>query len=85
MKEKGYLIFPTVAKGHFTVWHYQQPITMRYIAVYNSTGELIWKNEYNGNANKYITIDLTKNPNGLYIVKIGYSNNQNFTERVIKQ
>ena len=45
LKEKGYLILPTVTQNRFSVWHYQQPTTLRYVTVHTSTGQLVWQKE----------------------------------------
>ncbi len=86
LKEKGYLISPTIVRDLFTVRHYQQATTLRYVNVYNSTGQLVWKKEFNGNAENLITVNLSGKMAGVYIVTLGYTDkNRNVSERIIKQ
>ncbi len=85
LKQDGVLLMPNPFQNNFTVWHYRPPLTLQYISVYNSTGQLIWKKEYNGNAATIISIDLEGKPAGLYIVQLGYkAPGKNTTYKVIK-
>jgi Secretion system C-terminal sorting domain/Pregnancy-associated plasma protein-A/CARDB len=85
LKEQGYLVLPNPFTDQFSVWHVQQPTNLRYIVIYNSAGQLIWKQEYNGNAQKLITIDMRKQAPGMYIVSLGYTDkNKNVRVKVIK-
>ena len=86
LKEQGYLVLPTVTTGTFAVWHYQQPTDLRSIAVYNATGQLIWKSDFNHNAEKYIPVDLSRHAAGIYFVNLGYDDkSRNVTQRIIKR
>ncbi|MBS1655051.1 MAG: choice-of-anchor J domain-containing protein, partial [Bacteroidetes bacterium] len=72
LKNDGYLILPNPFNTTFGIWHYQQPTNLRYISVYNSVGQLVWKKTFSGNADKYISIDLSNRAAGVYIVQMGY-------------
>lgn len=72
LKQDGLLLLPNPFKDNFTVWHFRPPLTLQYISVYNSTGQLVWKKEYSGNAGTIINIDLHGKPAGIYIVQLGY-------------
>lgn len=86
IKKQGYLILPTAFSNQFAVWHYEQPTTLRYINVFNSVGQLVWSKQYNGNAERYITINMWGKAPGVYMVRLGYSDSgRNVTQRVIKQ
>ncbi|MBD0331708.1 MAG: T9SS type A sorting domain-containing protein, partial [Chitinophagaceae bacterium] len=66
-------------------WHHQPPTLLRYVQVFNSVGQLVWRREYNGNANSLIPIDLSGNPSGLYFVHLSYTDaKRNVTEKVVK-
>lgn len=86
LKEQGYLVLPTVTTGRFAVWHYQQPTTLRSITVHNSSGQLVWKTDFNHNAGKYIAVDLSRHAAGVYFVNLGYDDKgRNVTQRIIKR
>jgi hypothetical protein len=86
LRQQGYLILPTVFKSSFTVWHYQQPIDLKYVSVYNAIGQLVWQQQFDGNAGRMISIDLSGKAPGVYIVKLGYSDEKkNVRQRVIRQ
>jgi hypothetical protein len=84
LKEKGYLVLPTVNNGQFAVWLYRNHQSLRYIAVFNSAGVLVWKKEFNGNADAYNLVNLQGQSAGLYFVKWGLEgDNRSLTERII--
>ncbi len=86
LKEKGYLVLPTVNTGNFALWLYQKQEKLRYLTVYNSIGKLVWKKEFNGNADAYIPVNLQGQPAGIYIVKWGFAGEDRaVTERIIIQ
>lgn len=86
LKEEGYLVLPTVTTGSFAVWHYQRPIGLRHITVNNAAGQLVWKRDFNHNADTYITVDLSRQAAGVYFVNLGYDNkSRNVTQRIIKR
>jgi len=86
LKAKGYLVLPTVSNGNFALWLYQNADRLKYIAVYNSTGHMVWRKEYNGSADAYIPVNLHGQPAGVYFVKWGFvGQNRAVTERIIIQ
>lgn len=84
LKSDGYVIYPSPFRDQFSIWHWQQPTNLRYVAVYTSTGQLLWKKEFNGNADKTINVDLSKHANGVYVVKMGYNGSKDVQVRVVK-
>jgi hypothetical protein len=86
LKQQGYLVLPSPFTSSFTVWHYQEPANLRYVNVYTSSGQLVWSQEYNGNASRNINVDLSTRSSGLYYIKLGYAEQKdNKTIKVIKQ
>lgn len=86
LKQQGYLVLPTVTQDRFSIWHYQQPTTLRFVTVHSSGGHLIYKKQYSRNAERFITVDLSSQPSGVYFVTVGYEDEyRNVTERVIKR
>ncbi|MBL0355363.1 MAG: T9SS type A sorting domain-containing protein [Chitinophagaceae bacterium] len=85
LKDQGYLIYPNPFNNTFLIHHsaVEPPVDLKAVQVYNSAGQLVWSNEYNGNAARQITVDLKGAANGLYILKMIYSN-KTVVERIIK-
>jgi hypothetical protein len=85
LKQQGYLILPTAFNSSFTIWHYQTPSTVKYVNVVNSIGQRIWNKQFNGNADKQVSVDLTGKAAGVYFVEIGYvDSNRNVVQKVVK-
>jgi hypothetical protein len=59
LKQQGYLVLPTIFRDGFTLWHYLQPTTLKFVNVYNAAGQLIWASNYNGDASRYIQVDMS--------------------------
>ncbi len=83
LKQQGYLIYPSPFQTYFIVQHYHAPTTLQGIAVYNTAGNRVYANQYSGNANSFITIDLSGFASGIYFVRLIYSDH-NVTERILK-
>ncbi|MBK5271713.1 MAG: T9SS type A sorting domain-containing protein, partial [Bacteroidia bacterium] len=83
LKQEGWLILPNPFKDQFNIWHLQQPTNLRYITIYNSAGQMIWKQEYNNNARKLITVDMRGQAAGIYIVNMGYADRKNIRVKII--
>ena len=80
-----YLILPNPFASQFNIWHLQQPTNLKYAVVYNSIGQVIWKQEYNSDAQKFITVDMSRQAAGVYIVNLGYADkSKNVRIKVIK-
>ncbi|HYC28646.1 MAG TPA: T9SS type A sorting domain-containing protein, partial [Chitinophagaceae bacterium] len=85
LKQKGYLVLPNPFSTSFSVWHWQTPVALKFISVYNTAGQLVWTKQYNGNAEKLETIDMSRNASGMYLVKFSYGDgSETVTESVIK-
>jgi hypothetical protein len=73
LKREGLVVYPNPFRNQFTVWHYQTPTDLTFIKVYSSTGQLVWYQQYSGNAMKQEAIDLTAQSAGMYLVQLGYA------------
>ncbi|MES2848887.1 MAG: M43 family zinc metalloprotease [Bacteroidota bacterium] len=82
-KKQGYLIYPNPFNGSFLINHTATPLDLKAIVIYNSGGQLVWSNEYNGNANKQVTVNLHNVANGVYVLKMIYTN-KTVVERIVK-
>jgi hypothetical protein len=88
LKEQGYLVLPTAFTSQFSIWHYrpEEARQLRFVTVYNAGGSMVYKREFNANAEKLISVDLSGQPAGTYIVTLGYNDSyRNVSERVIKR
>ncbi|MEP7143887.1 MAG: T9SS type A sorting domain-containing protein [Ferruginibacter sp.] len=83
LKDQGYLIYPNPFGNSFLVHHLYAPVELQAMQVFNSTGQLVWDNRYNGNANTEVNIDLGNLAKGIYILKMIYSN-KTVVERIVK-
>ncbi|MEO5893453.1 MAG: T9SS type A sorting domain-containing protein [Ferruginibacter sp.] len=83
LKNQGYLIYPNPFTNSFLVHHTMPPVDLQAILVYNSTGQLVRENLYNGNATTEVNINLGNLSRGIYILKMIYSN-KTVVERVVK-
>jgi hypothetical protein len=85
LKQEGFLVLPSPFTTQFTVWHYLTPTDLKFVSVYNSVGQLIWKADYSGDAPKLINVDLSNRAAGVYVVHLGYTDaNKNKAVRIIK-
>jgi len=84
LKEQGYLIAPNPTTGLLTIQHYPASSTLRGVAVYSSTGQLVWKAQYSAStALNYIPINLSHAASGVYIVQLVYTD-KTITQKVLK-
>ena len=85
LKQEGLLVLPSPFNTQFTVWHYLQPTDLKFISVYNSAGQLVWRKDFSGDADKQVVVDLSTRSAGVYIVHLGYTDsNRNSSIRIVK-
>ena len=82
--KRAYLVTPNPFSGTFTIRHYLPPGDLKKIQVTNAAGQLVWQKQFNNNAPKNITVDLSRSANGIYFVKLTYASNT-ITERIVKR
>lgn len=86
LKEKGYLVYPTVFRNEFTIFHYKIPNELQSIGIFNATGQMVWKQQYNGDAANNITVNLQGLAAGVYFIRMKYDNGRDdIVEKIIKQ
>jgi hypothetical protein len=78
------MIAPNPFNTSFSIQHYLRPANLRGIQVSNSAGQIVFSRSFNGNADSYITIDMSRFAAGMYAVKLVYDNKV-ITERVVKR
>ncbi len=84
LKEKGLTISPNPTNGLINIRHYPDAAGLQGVAVYSSTGQLVYKEQYNGGAApNLIAVDLWNQASGIYIVRLVY-NNRVVTRKVLK-
>lgn len=86
LKAQGYLVYPNPFNNIFLIHHsaVEPPTTLQSVQVFNAAGQRVWDKRYNGNADRQITIDLSKEAGGIYILKMIYTN-KTIVEKIIKQ
>lgn len=84
LKDQGYLITPNPTNGQISIRHYPSASALKGVAVYSSTGQLVWKRSYTGaSAPNYIPVDLRFAASGIYVVQLVYTNNT-VTRKILK-
>ncbi|MCO5240842.1 MAG: M43 family zinc metalloprotease [Chitinophagaceae bacterium] len=84
LKERGYLIAPNPTTGMFVIQHYPSTSALKGVAVYSSTGQLVWKGSYASSlAPDYIPVNLSYMASGVYIVRLVYTD-KTITEKIVK-
>ncbi|MDQ6843178.1 MAG: choice-of-anchor J domain-containing protein [Bacteroidota bacterium] len=84
LKNQGYLIYPNPFNNSFIIRNYQVPATLQKVAIYNSLGQLVWMKDLNGSGNTEMQVDFSRFANGVYIVKLMYTE-KTVVERIVKQ
>jgi hypothetical protein len=86
LKKQGYLIYPNPFISTFLIHHsaVQPPVDLQSVQVFNTAGQLVWSRQYNGNADRQITVDLKTLSSGVYVLKLIYTN-KTIVERIVKQ
>ena len=84
LKKQGYLIYPSPFQDQFIIRNLEEPVTLKSAALFNSIGQRVWMQEYNGNASKEIYVNASNLPKGVYTVKLFYTD-KTVVEKIIKQ
>ncbi len=83
LKEQGWLVTPNPTTGNIQIRHYLDLENLKKIEVINMVGQRVWATSYNGNASSLVYADISRQPAGIYIVRLIY-NNKVRTTRIIK-
>lgn len=73
LREKGMLIWPNAFRDRFFVEFLQWPEDLKGVAVYDALGREVYRRESLQRSGNRLTIDLVNAPNGVYFVKLYYS------------
>ncbi len=84
LKNQGYLIYPNPFQSSFLVHHFQPPVKLQALQIFNSAGQLVWDKRFNSNATTETIINLSNLSRGVYILKMIYSD-KTIVERIVKQ
>ncbi|MFM7839119.1 MAG: choice-of-anchor J domain-containing protein, partial [Chitinophagaceae bacterium] len=74
LKQEGYLIAPNPFEGSFSIRHWLPPTDLRGIQVSNALGKVVYSQSFSGNAPNNIPLRLNGSANGVYQVKLIYTN-----------
>lgn len=84
LKEKGLTITPNPTRSNIVIQHYPVSNSLRGVAVYSSSGQLVWLQSFSGTASpNYIEVPLFNRQSGVYFVKLFYTDNT-ITRKVLK-
>lgn len=84
LKKQGYLIYPNPFRQQFFIRNYEVPVNLKSARVYNTTGQLIWEKEYNGDAYTQMPVNLEGAPPGVYFVKLQYTD-KSVIQKIVKE
>lgn len=85
LKEQGFLIAPNPVTGVLHIRHYPTAAGLKGIAVYSSTGQLVWREHYSASpAGDNIAINLSNVASGIYFIKLIYQDKV-VVRKILKQ
>lgn len=85
LTDNGVIVTPNPFAEQFNLWFVQAPTDLRYIQVFNSAGQLIWKKVFDGSTTNVIPVNLAGKSAGVYVINLGYSDEgKNQQIRIIK-
>lgn len=84
LKQQGYLIYPNPFHQQFIIRNYRVPVNLQSAQVYNSIGQMIWSQQYNGKAYTLMPVEFTGPPPGVYILKLHYTD-KTVVQKIVKQ
>ncbi len=84
LKSQGYLLYPNPFSSVILIQHYQPPVNLKSISIYNSVGQMILQRQYTGNANSQIPLNLSYLARGIYVVKLNYTD-KTIVQRIVKE
>mgnify|MGYP000450270199 CR=1 FL=1 len=74
LKANGYLITPNPFSSQFEIRHVAPPTDLRAVVVTNAAGQMVFRQQFGGNASNFITVNLGRYSAGMYHVKLIYTN-----------
>lgn len=84
LKAEGYLVYPNPFSGYFEVRHLLPPTNLKSMVVISSSGQVVYQQNFNGNAANNIRVDLSRFSSGVYTLRMFYDDKV-VTQRVIKR
>ena len=84
LKAQGYLIYPNPFRQQFIIRNYEVPVNLESARVYNTMGQMVWSQQFNGNAATEIPVDMSNAPAGVYYVKLFYTD-KSIVQKIVKQ
>jgi subtilisin family serine protease len=83
LKADGVLITPNPFSKQLTIQHYIPPTDLNSISIFTSSAQLVYQQNFKGNADSLISLDLGKLNKGVYLVKLDYKDKR-ITKKVVK-
>ena len=77
-------MYPNPFQDQFIIRNYEEPVKFQSAALFNSMGQRVWMQEYNGAAFKEVVVQTAKFPKGVYTLKLYYTD-KTIVEKIVKQ
>jgi hypothetical protein len=84
LRAKGFMVTPNPTTGIIAVQLYPNPATLKGISIYNSAGQKVAEQLVNGGVSTSYPFNLGHFANGIYIVKVIFSD-KTYLRKVVKQ
>lgn len=84
LRQKGLLISPNPFAKQFTIQHYLPPTDLKAISIFNMLGQRVLYLTFTANADANLIIDMSRFADGLYEVRLDYSNSS-VAQKILKQ
>ena len=83
LKNQGYDIYPNPFSSSFRIHHWVAPVDLQAAQVYTAAGLRVWEQNFNGDANTEINVNMARMAAGTYILRLVYTNKV-IVEKIVK-
>jgi hypothetical protein len=73
LKKNGFIITPNPFNNIFVIRHLVAPTALRSVVISNTAGQIVYRQDFRGDAGNYIEVNLGRYSSGMYNVKLIYS------------
>jgi hypothetical protein len=73
LKKNGFIIAPNPFSSTFVIRHLVAPTALRSVVVTNTSGQIVYRRDFRGDAGNFIEVNLGRYSAGMYNVKLIYS------------
>ena len=83
LKKQGYLIYPNPFTDQFIIRNYEEPVGFKSAALFNTAGQRVWMQVFDGKAQKEVYVNGSRLPKGVYTLKLFYDD-KTVVEKIVK-